>query len=319
MAAIPIRTPERARSFSLHLADGQTASIETCDPATLSSEAEQWTTASGVAGEWAFRARIGVVGLEAALRTFHPFFAWSDLSPDEALSAIQWLANVTAAETAALRSFPVRLDANALTQDAGFSPQFGFRVHLSGVAIPIMLDAPGAFGQRLRRLISAHASDPILAGEAAARVRLSLGFSRLTAQEMRDLQTGDAIELDLSGIEQLQCYALTQGGFAQICEIKGNQAILCGPLLWRPQSVLRAYVGDEADASSSDATVLAFEIGAAELPVGPLDTIGAGHAFELGAAPIGQVEITADGRRLGLGEIVRFDGRLCVRVGGLTP
>ena len=97
MAAIPIRTPERARSFSLHLADGQTASIETCDPATLSSEAEQWTTASGVAGEWAFRARIGVVGLEAALRMFHPFFTWSDLSPEEALSAIQWLANATAA------------------------------------------------------------------------------------------------------------------------------------------------------------------------------------------------------------------------------
>lgn len=319
MTATPAGAPERARSFLLPLAEGQTAEIETLNPATLAAEAEQWTTISGAAGEWGFRARVGVAGLEAALRAFHPFFAWSDLSPEDASSAVQWLANATAAESPALRSFPVRLDVNSLAQEAGFAPQFAFRVNLSGAVIPVLLDAPGHFGQRLRRLVSTHPNDPILAGGATARVRLCLGFARLTAQEMRDLQTGDAIELDLSGIEQRQCYALTQGGFAQTCEIRGDQAILSGPLLSRPLGVLSAYVASEGGAASSDAVVLAFEIGAAELPVGPLDRFGAGHAFELGAAPVGQVEITADGHRLGLGEIVRFDGRSCVRVGSLTP
>lgn len=60
---------------------------------------------------------------------------------------------------------------------------------------------------------------------------------------------------------------------------------------------------------------LAFEIGRAEMSLAELGAIDEGHVFPLGRDPLsGPVDILANGRRIGQGELVEVGGTLAVRV-----
>jgi type III secretion protein Q len=60
---------------------------------------------------------------------------------------------------------------------------------------------------------------------------------------------------------------------------------------------------------------LAFEVGRAEMSLAELGAVGEGHVFPLGRDPLaGPVDILANGRRIGQGELVEVGGTLAVRV-----
>jgi type III secretion protein Q len=59
---------------------------------------------------------------------------------------------------------------------------------------------------------------------------------------------------------------------------------------------------------------LVFEAGRVEVPLAELESLGEGHVFELGRDPGSTVDILANGRRIGAGEIVEVGGALGVRV-----
>lgn len=59
---------------------------------------------------------------------------------------------------------------------------------------------------------------------------------------------------------------------------------------------------------------LVFEVGRLEVPLGELEALGPGYVFELGRDDGVLVDIVANGRRLGRGEVVTVGGALGVRV-----
>ena len=59
---------------------------------------------------------------------------------------------------------------------------------------------------------------------------------------------------------------------------------------------------------------LVFESGRAELPLGALRTLGVGHVFELGRDAAGPIDIMANGKRIGEGELVRIGDTTGIRV-----
>ena len=59
---------------------------------------------------------------------------------------------------------------------------------------------------------------------------------------------------------------------------------------------------------------LQFVAGETEVPFGELCSIGDGYVFDLGKAVRGHVEIRANGRTIGNGELVEVDGRIGVRI-----
>ncbi len=60
--------------------------------------------------------------------------------------------------------------------------------------------------------------------------------------------------------------------------------------------------------------VLAFEVGRTEVTVGDISRLGPGSILELGRGPAELVEIQANGRRIGRGELVEIDGAVGVRI-----
>jgi type III secretion protein Q len=74
--------------------------------------------------------------------------------------------------------------------------------------------------------------------------------------------------------------------------------------------------GQGIEASSIDEIVidLVFELGRKKIPIGDLKTIGPGYTFDLENDPEKPVSIRANGKIIGLGELMQVDDRVWVRV-----
>lgn len=59
---------------------------------------------------------------------------------------------------------------------------------------------------------------------------------------------------------------------------------------------------------------LVFVAGELQVPLGELRTQGPGHVYDLAGRLDGHVEIRANGRVIGVGELVALEGRIGVRV-----
>ena len=59
---------------------------------------------------------------------------------------------------------------------------------------------------------------------------------------------------------------------------------------------------------------LVFLAGETEVALRDLSQIAAGHVFDLGRPVDRHVEVRANGRRIGIGELVEIDGRVGVRM-----
>ena len=59
---------------------------------------------------------------------------------------------------------------------------------------------------------------------------------------------------------------------------------------------------------------LVFEVGRCDMTLGAVRALGPGHVFALERDPAQSVDIVANGRRIGTGQLVRVGERLGVRV-----
>lgn len=174
------------------------------------------------------------------------------------------------------------------------------------------------------------AAAPAVPGVPLPPVVLSwrLGATRLGAGALRGLVPGDAVLVqDRLGEDRIALFAgerhaaparLSGGGVALLAApapVRGGR--LEG---WSMTQFETADAPPLAGGGLSDIDVqLVFELGRARLGLGELAALRPGHVFDLGRDLSGPVEVLANGRRIGHGEVVRIGAALGVRLLGLAP
>lgn len=197
-----------------------------------------------------------------------------------------------------------------------------------GASIPVFIQAHPA---ERSRLIAALVGTP-LRREPFSAVGVVLAFrcghTVMTLGEFADLEPGCGILLDDTTLSFQKLVVVIAERFVQSCTWQTVKPVLDGPLL-RPadKSTLPyttdGYVTDVPEHPGAPAPTgglnevpvhLVFEVGRTEMPLAQLETIQAGYVFELGRPLSQTVDILANGRRIGTGELVRIGDGIGVKV-----
>jgi type III secretion protein Q len=162
---------------------------------------------------------------------------------------------------------------------------------------------------------------PLLALPLAFR----LGGVRLTVAELAGLAPGDVVLPDWQMPGAGEVAAVLGEGLYAAAGCTGGRVTLAAPLhpitgdereRWTMDDARegRRLADLAAEALDELPVKLLFEIGRVDLPLGELRSLGPGHVFELGRDLSHPVEIHANSRRIGQGEIVRIGEAVGVRV-----
>lgn len=249
----------------------------------------------------------------------------SDIEPDvaalllEALLA-EWLPTVEARAGVSISVAAIEAGPPALAE-----PAFHCEIAISyqGVEMGLPLVADAEARPMLERLVDAIPALP--APLAALPVPLAIWFGavRLALADLKGLAPGDVIFPDVaSGADGA---LVTYGAWCNSARLEPGAAVITAPRvplavqdggLWMTESN-----GDVAEAAARDLgevpVTLVFELGRSELPLDAVQGLAPGAIVPLGRTPGEAVEIIANGRRIGRGEIVEIEGELGVRVGRL--
>ena len=178
--------------------------------------------------------------------------------------------------------------------------------------------------------------DPSLNGEFPLAVKRIVGIAKLTVADMRELVPGDCILFLEIGSSEEQCFLLgDQVRHFEKCD-EGwmcNGAELFDDMIERAtletfeMNDMSADQGEEFDDLSAGQDAIAelpltilFTLGAANLSIGEIETWQAGSVVllpEKVTSDDTQVTISANGKVLALGDLVRLQDRLAVRVSRL--
>lgn len=150
-----------------------------------------------------------------------------------------------------------------------------------------------------------------------------IGSLRAGMRLLREARPGDVLLPEDCLFARGQV-ALAVSGLWAPAELMGDRLRLLGRFCPRSNSLesVRMSLPTEPapplpDASLDDVEVtLVFECGRWPMTLGALRTVGEGHVFELGRPLNGPVDIIANGRRIGRGDIVRVGDALGVRLHG---
>lgn len=176
-------------------------------------------------------------------------------------------------------------------------------------------------GQLPREMRKLSPELPIMVASEISSLRVSVGL-------LRQAQTGDALLPDVIPFASGQVI-LTADKLWAPAEIAGDRLILRGPFRLQPHPLKSAYMTtrpqtqpstlpSETDIDSIEIT-LVFECGRWPIPLGTLRSVNEGHVFELGRPVDRPVDIVANGRLIGHGDIVRVGEELAIRLrGGLA-
>ncbi|WP_347336762.1 MULTISPECIES: type III secretion system cytoplasmic ring protein SctQ [Bradyrhizobium] len=154
-------------------------------------------------------------------------------------------------------------------------------------------------------------------------VAAEIGSLRATAALLREARAGDALLPDVIPFARGQMF-LTAGRLSAAADFVSDRLILRGPFRLQPYPLECAYMTtqsesqqppSEADLDDLEIT-LVFECGRWSIALGALRNIGEGHVFELNRPVDGPVDIVANGRRIGRGDIIRIGDELGVRLRG---
>ncbi|WP_167484026.1 type III secretion system cytoplasmic ring protein SctQ [Mesorhizobium tamadayense] len=149
-----------------------------------------------------------------------------------------------------------------------------------------------------------------------------IGTLRVPAALLQRACNGDALLPDISPLARGQI-TLSVGRLWAGANVEGDHLILRGPFRPRSRPLENARMtqpGSQlgpAEADLDDVEIeLVFECGRWPIPLGELRSAGEGHVFELGRPIDGPVDILANGRCIGRGDIVRIGEELGVRLRG---
>ena len=249
-----------------------------------------------------FRLRCPTALVRAVLAGLEPSYAHPALPADDLLPLLLQLAAgdwpVEVAAAAPGGSLP---DAVAVT------------LHAAGQ------DWPGELAGELSRWPEQFNLPAALPLSAAIR----FGVTRLPIATVASLQEGDAVLMQTGGDRVEGRFVVAESWLAGAAQTVHGWRLSEAP---RPASkqfggrlggdwLMTGDDGEDAAARPEDiAITLTFDVGRTEVTVGELARLGAGSILELGRGPDELVEIRANGRRIGRGELVEIDGAVGVRI-----
>lgn len=177
----------------------------------------------------------------------------------------------------------------------------------------------------LRRLIEAAPSLPAPCAGLPVPLAIRIGAVRLSLAELKGIEPGDVVFADVACPpgEALVVYGEGGGeGWSHAAKHDRATVTVAGP---RRPLALQDGGGWMADPDSDAAAppaerldqlpvTLVFELGRSELPLAAVQGLAPGAVIPLGRDPGEAVDIVANGRRIGRGEVVRIEDELGVRV-----
>ncbi|WP_342234458.1 type III secretion system cytoplasmic ring protein SctQ [Inquilinus sp. OTU3971] len=183
------------------------------------------------------------------------------------------------------------------------------------------LAADDAARPALRRLIGAAPALPAPCAGLPVPLAVRIGAVRLALAELRGIEPGDVVFPDVAcrAGEALVVYG---EGWSHTAKHDRGAVTVTGPR--RPVALQDGgwWMADpDSDAAAPPAerlgelpVTLVFELGRSELPLAAVQGLAPGAVIPLGRDPGEAVDIVANGRRIGRGEIVRIEDELGIRV-----
>ncbi len=259
--------------------------------------------------------------LKLVVDRLEPLAQWGHLSPPACAAVLEYLLSdvLDAVETQTGRQ--IALTEIGTTPADSLPGNFGFELLWQRLSLPVCGCFPDALLAGLTRWANRLPRRRLTSLTATVAIRR--GYAVLSARELEQLSPGDGILIDPAVAESAM--AVTGEHFLATCTLSKEGATLCGPLLMRPKGPMRHFMSNETVdqelqgpprvSSIGDIPVkIVFDVGRIELPLSELEGIGEGHVFALDRPKPDAVEIVAQGRIIGRGEIITMDGLAAVRV-----
>ncbi|TVR08117.1 MAG: YscQ/HrcQ family type III secretion apparatus protein [Salinarimonadaceae bacterium] len=219
------------------------------------------------------------------------------------------------------------------TIDAAPDFVFSLRPRDSGDSIPAALVCHEVEREMIARAVLATPVERSPFPGLTVEVAFRCGYSILSLAELAELEVGCGIALDDTTLNFQKIVAVVAERFAQTCSWQTIKPTLDGPLL-NPvdrsalyyttdalvkDEIERAKPGGPQTGGVDEVPVqLIFELGRAEAQVAELESLQSGYVFDLGKPLSQTVDILANGRRIGSGELVRLGETIGVRVSRLV-
>ncbi|MDC7745651.1 FliM/FliN family flagellar motor switch protein [Rhizobium binxianense] len=253
-----------------------------------------------------------------------PLLLWEKLSPHEKAAVIEH--RFAEAFEAVENRIGIGLSLLQIgaEPEPDFAGNFGFEIGWNGISLPLS----GRFDETfLGRLVGWASRLPRRALDSLTTpVSIRRGYAVLSVGEIKSLRLGDGIVIDGAAIETI--IAVTGERYLATCMRSDKGAVLAEPLLSTPTGPMRHFmtndtVDQELQGEPRPSPVdsipikLVFDAGRLELPLRTLETIGEGYVFNLDRPLSDAVDIIAQGRVIGRGEIISVDGLSAVRVTAL--
>jgi type III secretion protein Q len=156
---------------------------------------------------------------------------------------------------------------------------------------------------------------PAPAEDLPIEVSCRLGSTRLATAELRALRPADLIVVERHALGEETIELVVGGHLAIPATIAHGRAVISGEAR-RPMTDETDRGGEAGDVDSVP-VVLAFELGRTQMALGELRALAPGYSFDLGRDLRAPVDILANGRKIGSGELIQIDERIGVRVNRL--
>ncbi|MBP2444044.1 type III secretion system cytoplasmic ring protein SctQ [Rhizobium leguminosarum] len=252
-----------------------------------------------------------------------PLLLWEKLAPHEQAAVVEH--QFAEAFEAVENKIGISLSLLQIgTEQPDFSGNFGFEIGWDGMSLPLS----GRFDETfLAGLVGWASRLPRRTLNAlTTTVNIRRGYAVLSVAEIKSLRLGDGIIIDGAAAETV--IAVTGERYLATCMRSDKGAVLTEPLLSTPTGPMRHFMTNETvdqelqgeprpSPVDSIPIKLVFDAGRLELPLRTLETIGEGYVFNLDRPLSDAVDIIAQGRIIGRGEIISVDGLSAVRVTAL--
>lgn len=246
----------------------------------------------------------------------------AELEPELASLLLEALASELLPTLEAAAGVPIAIE-SVDPAVAAFAPAFhcvvAIRHAFAETALHLAADA--AARPALRRLIGAAPSLPAPCAGLPVPLAVRIGAVRLSLAELKGIEPGDVVFPDVS-CRPGEALVIYGEGWSHLAKHDRGAVTVTGPR--RPLALQDGgwWMADsDSDAAAPPAerlgelpVTLVFELGRSELPLAAVQGLAPGAVIPLGRDPGEAVDIVANGRRIGRGEIVRIEDELGVRV-----
>ncbi|HET6468614.1 MAG TPA: type III secretion system cytoplasmic ring protein SctQ [Geminicoccaceae bacterium] len=170
----------------------------------------------------------------------------------------------------------------------------------------------------LAQLLELLPAAPVEAAELPLELACRVGCSMVTLRELEALRPADLIVVERTGVGQSVVDLVVGRALAFPAKVDHNTATITD----RPRRLMAEETGPAGEPEiagelESVPITLVFELGRVQVPLGELRTLAPGFSFDLGKDLRAPVDILANGRKIGSGELIQIDERIGVRVSQL--